>query len=108
MRNAALPEQFDEIQPPEAELTGGAASRHLTVREKGEDGLLAEMFFELLFVYRLLGNIDLDLKFHGNPIVLSMREGEFLARLDSGTGPGARAHLGDYEGIEARLRRLSS
>lgn len=42
-----------------------------------EDGLLAEMFFELRFVYRLLGNINLDLEFHGNPIVLWMPEREF-------------------------------
>ena len=58
--NAALPEQFDEIQP-EAELTGSAGCRNLTVREKGEDGLLAEMFLELLFVYKLLGDIQLSI-----------------------------------------------
>jgi hypothetical protein len=42
--NAALFQQFDEIQPPEAELAGCAACRNLTIREKGQDGLLAEMF----------------------------------------------------------------
>ena len=68
--DAPLFEQFEEVPPPKAELTGSTSGRNLTVREQRQDGLFAEMFFELSFVDSLLGDINFDLEFHGIFIVL--------------------------------------
>jgi hypothetical protein len=69
VRNAALLQQFHKRDAFEAQLVGSLARRDSAIRKKGENGFFPLHFLESGLVGGIVGNVDLNLQFHGTFIV---------------------------------------